>query len=277
MMVKYHLYIYNINVSLQIIRKEKNMNIGIKIKKLRQRDNITQEDLADSLGVSAQAISRWETSVTSPDITLLPVIANYFEITIDDLMGMDQFKDIKMLNETYFIINKLESEGEYTEAIKILRDKIKVYPNNYSLMSELALALSIKNNDMCDFNEAIMLSEKVLDKSTNEKVISTTKANLCHLYLKVNEYEKASKLIKSLPHIWECRETLLPELYEGEDYSLQLKKSISIIINVISNKIKKIEGGHYSIDDIFALGINDDLEDETMKNAEKIYNFLLTK
>lgn len=151
----------------------------------------------------------------------------------------------------------------------MIRDALRIYPNNYSLLSELALALTIKNNSISEFNEAITLSEEVLDKSTNEKVRSTTKANLCQLYLRVNEYEKGSNLIKSLPHIWECREMLVPEHYRGNDYSLEIKKSISIIFNMIANKIKIIEDGQLTlIDEIFVLGSNNKLNDETIKNVE---------
>ena len=68
------------------------MNIGQKIKELRQENNLTQEELAEQLGVSPQAISRWENSATYPDITLLPIIANMFDVTIDYLFDMDSYK-----------------------------------------------------------------------------------------------------------------------------------------------------------------------------------------
>ena len=68
------------------------MNIGQKIKELRQENNLTQEELAEQLGVSPQAISRWENSTTYPDITLLPIIANMFDVTIDYLLDMDSYK-----------------------------------------------------------------------------------------------------------------------------------------------------------------------------------------
>ena len=96
----------------------------------------------------------------------------------------------------------------------MIRDALRIYPNNYSLLSELALALTIKNNSISEFNEAITLSEEVLDKSTNEKVRSTTKANLCQLYLRVNEYEKGFNLINRYHNIWECREMLVPNFTE---------------------------------------------------------------
>jgi len=253
------------------------MNIGSEIKKLRQRDNITQEELSEGLGVSTQAISRWETSVTYPDITLLPVIANYFEVTIDELMGMDEFKDLKKLNNTYSIVHNLESDGKYDEAIKILRDALKLYPNNYGLMSELALALTLKNNNFSDLKEAIIISEKVLKKSTSEKIRSTTRANLCQLYLKANEFEKGSNLIKTLPHIWECRELLLPNLCTGEEYSLALKKSITIIISLLANKVEQLKEAHSSVvDDIFALGVIDVPDDKVQEKTDKIKEFLLS-
>lgn len=65
------------------------LNLGLKLgenlKKFRLQRELTQEQLADVLGVSAQAVSRWENGTTYPDITLLPTIASYFEITLDEL------------------------------------------------------------------------------------------------------------------------------------------------------------------------------------------------
>ena len=71
------------------------MNIGQKIKELRQENGLTQEDLAEQLGVSFQAISRWENGTTYPDITLLPIIANMFDVTIDYLLDMESHKKMK--------------------------------------------------------------------------------------------------------------------------------------------------------------------------------------
>ena len=63
------------------------MNIGSNIKKLRQQNKITQEQLADHLGVSYQALSKWETNANTPDISLLPKISSFFGITIDSLFA----------------------------------------------------------------------------------------------------------------------------------------------------------------------------------------------
>lgn len=65
------------------------MTIGKKIKELRRKNDMTQEKLADLLGVSYQAISKWETDVSSPDLSLIVPLARLFSITTDELFGMD--------------------------------------------------------------------------------------------------------------------------------------------------------------------------------------------
>ena len=66
-----------------------NLNIGTKIKKLRTERKITQEELAEKMGVSFQAVSKWETNATAPDISLLPKLALYFGISMDELFSMN--------------------------------------------------------------------------------------------------------------------------------------------------------------------------------------------
>lgn len=63
------------------------MTIGKNIAELRKNSGMTQEQLAETLGVSSQSVSKWENDVTMPDIMLLPVIAGCFDITVDELYG----------------------------------------------------------------------------------------------------------------------------------------------------------------------------------------------
>ena len=63
------------------------MNIGKYILDLRKQKNITQEDLAAHLGVTATAVSKWENNYTLPDILMLCALADYFDVTTDDLLG----------------------------------------------------------------------------------------------------------------------------------------------------------------------------------------------
>ena len=65
------------------------IKLGERIKELRQRDGRTQEAPACELGVTAQAVSRWEKGICYPDLEVIPSVANYFGVSIDELFGYD--------------------------------------------------------------------------------------------------------------------------------------------------------------------------------------------
>lgn len=71
-----------------------NINIGENIKNLRSKKDITQEQLASFLNISNVAVSKWERGETYPDISLLPILAKYFDVTIDTLIGYDAAKNL---------------------------------------------------------------------------------------------------------------------------------------------------------------------------------------
>lgn len=91
------------------------MTVGSKIKLLRTNKQITQEQLADVLNISGQAVSKWESDTSSPDISMLPGLADYFGITIDELLG---HRLNSLTNKEKFIKfifgNGILSIGEYT-------------------------------------------------------------------------------------------------------------------------------------------------------------------
>ena len=66
--------------------------IGNNLKKYRKERNLTQEEVAKHLGISFQSISKWERNDGYPDITMLPVLARYYGVTIDELVGMDEIE-----------------------------------------------------------------------------------------------------------------------------------------------------------------------------------------
>lgn len=68
------------------------MTLGTTIASLRKQHNITQEILAQKLGVTNQAVSKWESDICCPDVTLLPKIADIFDVSIDTLFGKTSAK-----------------------------------------------------------------------------------------------------------------------------------------------------------------------------------------
>ena len=64
------------------------MQLASKIKQLRAKCGYTQDELANKIGVSSQAVSKWENRITTPDITLLPILSEVFGVTIDELFDL---------------------------------------------------------------------------------------------------------------------------------------------------------------------------------------------
>ena len=98
------------------------------IKRLRRENNLTQETLAEFLGVTFQSVSNWERGESYPDITILPEIASFFKVSIEELLGVNKSvdeEDIKRLLEEHdnFTDNKL-----IKESIHNLKAK---YPNDF--------------------------------------------------------------------------------------------------------------------------------------------------
>ena len=84
------------------------MQLASKIKQLRIKCGYTQDELANKIGVSSQAISKWENQITTPDITLLPILSEVFGVTIDELF------DLSIEQKLERIENKLDIEEELT-------------------------------------------------------------------------------------------------------------------------------------------------------------------
>lgn len=111
------------------------MNIGQKIKQLRLDKQITQEELANYLGIAYQSVSKWETGITMPDITLLPSIALFFNITIDELFSMNYTEELNHIN------HKLWHDGEKSyEAVVYYDSKLNNLIANTKSVEEKAEA-----------------------------------------------------------------------------------------------------------------------------------------
>ena len=214
------------------------INIGDNLKQLRLQRGLTQEQLADVFGVSAQAVSRWENNTSYPDITLLPGLAIYFNTSVDAIVGMDEIRKEETLRKIHGKINDLVISEQTDKAITLIRDSLKIYPNDSGLLMSLGETLAHQLDDPAATQEAITIAERILQSNdVSTKAKGTTSANLLFLYLRADQQEKANSLIRSLPHIWECREILMPEVYSNEEYTEELKKCIIRVLSFLCQKI----------------------------------------
>ena len=182
--------------------------IAENIKTHRKNMELTQEDIAEMLGVSPQSVSKWERGDTYPDITLLPALANLFKTSIESLVGMDKINSTKARTAIFTAKNDYLRSGDYLKAAEVLEKGLKTFPNDYGMMSDLALVLALDKNPE-KLKQSVMLCERVLSGDPSEKVRHTTRAALCFIYMKTGDKDKVMAAARNLPHVRESREEVL--------------------------------------------------------------------
>ena len=180
------------------------------LKALRKGKDLTQEEAAERLGVSAQSVSKWERGDTFPDITLLPALANLYQVSVDTLIGMEKLNDAQARASVFAAGHNHLRDGNSDGAIAAYSEALKTFPNDEGLLSDLAMALAL-NGDPAKLRQAMALCERVLSGSQSEKIHHTTRAALCFIYLKAGDKERAAAAAQKLPHIRESREAILAE------------------------------------------------------------------
>jgi len=111
------------------------LKIGAAIKKLRTNKNVTQEQLAEYLNVSFQAVSKWETGVTTPDVHLLPKLAVYFGVSIDDIFAVDDAEKLERIMKDF---DEPITEESFTFARKTLEEMLAADGSNYQALTAMA-------------------------------------------------------------------------------------------------------------------------------------------
>ena len=176
------------------------MNIGNKIRELRKKKGITQEHLASALGITSQAVSKWEMSTGYPDIAMLPVIAGYFDVSMDTLFNYDADKlEENIMNVLY------SSRGgrPFEEAEKILLEGIADYPGGHILKRELLewYAGQIRTHGRTDLVEkALELGKQICEECEDSFIYLGVMGDMADIYITTGRYEEGKKLIESMPY-----------------------------------------------------------------------------
>ena len=191
-----------------------NITIGQNIKQYRKENDLTQEQLAEIFGVTAQTISRWELGTAYPDITMLPVLANFFGVSTDTLLGVDISRKNEEIKAALEYNSTLHREGRHVESEAFIREKLKLYPDNAELTYQLAYALSQQTADNDEQiqainNETEMLCKRAIHLDNGSWITYAAKQMLCLNYNKQGLREKAMEIAESMPTWWVSREFLL--------------------------------------------------------------------
>ena len=245
------------------------VKIGTKIKELRKRDGRKQEDLANALGVTCQAVSRWEANGGYPDMEMIPAIANYFNVSIDELFGYSKDREEKLKTILSKADKAIGENGDMTECVEMLRAAAEEFPSEPKVYMSLGFALDLLgwnkhgarsytkdgsdyafedteyNSQNVYWQEALRAYEKALtlDITSEDRDVLTQRMVL--YYAKMGYFDKATTLASKQNSLLMSREVLLSLANEGETRDKYQGEAIidvltalkTIIVNSVCTKI----------------------------------------
>ena len=169
--------------------------IGEKLKKLRRSRDLTQEEVATHIGISYQAISKWERGDGYPDITMLPALANYFGVSVDELIGMDEISSSNKLDEINQKWKENRATGKHKENVSLMRSALKKYPNNALLLIQLSASLERLDGNESEkrefLKESIMIQEQILRYCDDSEIRGATLFNICDAYYTLSFFNRS--------------------------------------------------------------------------------------
>ncbi len=181
------------------------IKIGESIYNLRKSKKITQEQLGEYIGVSKGAISKWESGVSYPDIEMLPVLARFFNISIDELLNYDAELSEERENEIYEEVKKIINEENIDESLELCKEYINKYNRNYKLKFKLATLMTMSCALIRDeekikniYGKAISIYEDIVNNSTDDEILEASRLQLSMYYASFEDYDKALDVLDKL-------------------------------------------------------------------------------
>lgn len=188
------------------------MKIGEKIKTLRKAKNISQDTLANALGVTFQAVSKWETNVTAPDVSLIPPIASFFGVSIDELFDYNVFENEQKIDS----ICREAAKYRFSDPVRaedILREGLKQFPSSETLLTVLVYVLwAIPGRD----RDLIDTCKQLIDCASNEGVRCDVLRILAEAYHRAGNVAQIVPTLDQIPEFYFTKRECVARLTEGK-------------------------------------------------------------
>lgn len=192
--------------------------IGAAIRELRKERNVTQEALAEHLGISFQAVSKWENGTAYPDITLLPAIACYFGVSIDRLFDLGSRERAEKVEAVLDEWRQNNSEGRVEDNVKLLRAALAEHPTEWRLVTALMYSLFLtygRTKEKSALEEAISLGEWMLRSCVDDNERFRAIHLLACSYGALGDTQTAMAMARRLPEVTAL--SVMASVAQGEE------------------------------------------------------------
>ena len=200
------------------------IKLGEKIKHLRKQKNISQEVFANYLGVSFQAVSKWERGETMPDVAMIPAIASFFGVSTDELFDFNLFETEKQVEAICHEAYQYRADNP-AKSEQILRDGLQRFPGNDIILNNLLYTLDYQARA----DEVITLCKTLIASTKDDSVKYDACRILASCYRENGQNDLVKPTLEIIPEIYFSKLELMASLLDGEDSyeAAQKQKNLS--------------------------------------------------
>lgn len=188
------------------------VNIGGKIRQLRKQKNISQEVLAQALGVSFQAVSKWETATAMPDVAMIPAIARFFGVSTDELFDFNLIDQEKTVQELCYAAAEYRfSDPAKSEAM--LREGLRQYPGNEVILNNLLYVMQTPDR----YDEVVTVCKSILEITKYDDVKYDVLRILATTYHEMGQQALVAPTLEQIPEIYFTKLEQMAKLLTGDE------------------------------------------------------------
>ena len=220
------------------------MSIGTTIKRLRREKDITQEQLAEYLGITSRAISQWECDRTAPDISQIPALCHIFDVSSDVLLGIDIEKTNEEIKRYLTEAAELGNQGKGSERTALLREANKKFPRDYKIMYSLAnsLVCEFSRKGIKEYDEVFDLCNRILAECTDSNIRYEAIETLGVAYDYAGKKDEMLKLAEEMPRARFSYENFMVYRWEGNEAVKERQKYIEFLLHELLSMITCLSG-----------------------------------
>ena len=222
-------------------------DFGKRIKELRRKNDFTQEKLADFLGVSYKAVSKWECGVSVPDISLIISLAKLFQVTTDDLLGVNTVNENTRREEIESMYKKTWETGDLEERHRIATIGVAEFPGDMKYMDWLGwttamLSFSYADDETyrAEQEKAIKIFECVIENATDERVKASSIQGIVQYLSFRGRDDEALEYAKQYPENYSMsKEDVMLTCLHGEEKKILTQKMLNDHLTDMLNLLER--------------------------------------